>query len=1219
MANDTDPVEIRIDFEQDVDKGSKKAISWLDKLRNVFKKTKNESEGLNDSMSKSPSFLSKIGTAGSVFIGGALAGAFLKAVNILGELLKKGTEFILQGRDMALQAEGIEKAFKRLDNASLLRNLQEATAGTVKDLDLMKAAVKAENFNIPVEKLGILLKFAKQQAQATGESVDYLVDSMVTGLGRKSIMILDNLQIDVAELQQRTKTTGDFMASAIEMISEKLEAQGELAVTQKEKEIEATIRLENAQIRLGKRFEWLGSLKNKAFIWMADAIDKVAKATGSANEKFNDHIDKVADLEVNIVPLVERYEELKTKGELNVEEQGELKKIIKSITGVIPGVVSEFDEYGNALTINTGKVYKYIEAEKARLLYVNRDAIRETEKNLAKYEKLKEEAEKRKAEVDKGYKESTVTNWSTGGDSYVVKTPFSEKEIREAEENASKYIGLVTGAQEELRHLKGAVLDDRKSQMEAEKKFNAMSLDELKSWVENAANLEDEHANIAQRIYSKRMAGSKVEDNGKGNKTDNTAEKEAAEAAKRAERVNQIILRIRNKNAQDEISLMEDNAEKKRKQIGLDYQLAKDEIERQENEIKEAQGGTLTKDQSGYFSDWISNATKAHAQALEQLEKEEKAAEDKRAAAEFAAQNKYLAEYGTYQEQRLVIVEMYAQKIGETESVWSQKTLTAERDKALSKLDQSMIEQTDLWVRLFEDAGEHTSGFISETIRQVEELLQYIEGTEGAKIPIGFDPKQLEALNNDPEKVKAVLDALIKQRDVLNKKNPFGAVIQGFKDLRKAGNDTEKQMAAVNKTMGGMEGISSILSQVGGALEGIGGKASDMMSKVSDVMGDTMSMASTGASIGGPWGAAAGAAIGLGSFLIKVFGGAKELSQETIEQYKNYMATIDELISKQEELIASTAGSSAVAAAEEARRLIEVQVNAARKMGEDYFNSGAGWFSSSHGVKMTRKIKSYANELSKIGIHVNNWDKRGTELFSLPVEQIGKMKSELPALWASLDDATREYLQTILDTQKTMEDIEEREKESLAGFAFDELKDGLDELAKKADLTFEDIGDSFEDRLSTAVLNFIKNEAMQKEMRAWYDKFSAYMGDGQLTTGEREELQREYTDLVTNMNNKYKEMMELAGIDLKKESKIEGTKGVQVGASQDSVDALSGGIYAVRQQLGAILNSLIAQDDFRESLLSKLDRIAEHTENLELLAEIKNTMDRMVNEGVKMK
>jgi uncharacterized protein YoxC len=61
------------------------------------------------------------------------------------------------------------------------------------------------------------LRFATQRAVETGESVDYLVESFVIGLGRESVKILDNLGISTLEIQKKTKEVGD-MTKAVGMI-----------------------------------------------------------------------------------------------------------------------------------------------------------------------------------------------------------------------------------------------------------------------------------------------------------------------------------------------------------------------------------------------------------------------------------------------------------------------------------------------------------------------------------------------------------------------------------------------------------------------------------------------------------------------------------------------------------------------------------------------------------------------------------------------------------------------------------------------------------------------------------------------------------------------------------------------------------------------------------------------------------------------------------------
>ena len=75
--------------------------------------------------------------------------------------------------------QGIKKAFDDLNEPGLLNNLRKATRGTVSDLDLMKQAVRANNFKVPLSQLSTYFEFATKRSAQTGESVDYLVDSII--------------------------------------------------------------------------------------------------------------------------------------------------------------------------------------------------------------------------------------------------------------------------------------------------------------------------------------------------------------------------------------------------------------------------------------------------------------------------------------------------------------------------------------------------------------------------------------------------------------------------------------------------------------------------------------------------------------------------------------------------------------------------------------------------------------------------------------------------------------------------------------------------------------------------------------------------------------------------------------------------------------------------------------------------------------------------------
>lgn len=166
-------------------------------------------------------------------IGATIAGAF--AVT---QLISFGKEAV----NLAAKGEGIRRAFAALNKADLLDNLRAATRNTVADIDLMAAAVKANNFKIPLEDLARYFKFAQQRARETGESVDYLVESIVLGIGRKSPLILDNLGISAVELRSKLKgigtesaTVGQISKAVGQIIDEELSKQGVLLDTTADK------------------------------------------------------------------------------------------------------------------------------------------------------------------------------------------------------------------------------------------------------------------------------------------------------------------------------------------------------------------------------------------------------------------------------------------------------------------------------------------------------------------------------------------------------------------------------------------------------------------------------------------------------------------------------------------------------------------------------------------------------------------------------------------------------------------------------------------------------------------------------------------------------------------------------------------------------------------------------------------------------------------------
>lgn len=140
-------------------------------------------------------------------------------------------QFVTESVELANQAEGVKVAFDRLNDPQLLSKLKTATAGTVDELKLMQTAVKAKNFRIPMDVLAKGLEFAQRRASETGESVDYMVDSFVTGLGRESVKILDNLGISTIELNKKNKELGSMAAAVGAIMDEEFLKAGDRVQT----------------------------------------------------------------------------------------------------------------------------------------------------------------------------------------------------------------------------------------------------------------------------------------------------------------------------------------------------------------------------------------------------------------------------------------------------------------------------------------------------------------------------------------------------------------------------------------------------------------------------------------------------------------------------------------------------------------------------------------------------------------------------------------------------------------------------------------------------------------------------------------------------------------------------------------------------------------------------------------------------------------------------
>ena len=256
----------------------------IGQLKDRISEAKQELYGLNDAMGKAGGgLLSGLGDKMTgmmqVFGGNLLAQG---VANLTSELVGS----VQQSIELAREGEGVRIAFERLNRPGLLDNLKEATHGTVSEVELMKQAIKFENFKLPVEDLATYLGFAQQKAKDTGESIDYLVNSIVTGLGRQSKQILDNLGISAAELTKRMNEGATMTQAVADIIREEMAKAGDYVETAADRAARATAKATDEAEAFGREAmpiaqEWEETwavLKSGAMSFAQTLLGPVAKS-----------------------------------------------------------------------------------------------------------------------------------------------------------------------------------------------------------------------------------------------------------------------------------------------------------------------------------------------------------------------------------------------------------------------------------------------------------------------------------------------------------------------------------------------------------------------------------------------------------------------------------------------------------------------------------------------------------------------------------------------------------------------------------------------------------------------------------------------------------------------------------------------------------------------------------------------------------------------------
>lgn len=199
--------------------------------------------------------------------------------------------------------------------------------------------------------------------------------------------------------------------------------------------------------------------------------------------------------------------------------------------------------------------------------------------------------------------------------------------------------------------------------------------------------------------------------------TTNTTKEDRLEAArKEAEELQ----KLRWQNEQDEINQMADGAERRRRQIALDYkkELAEIEAQRASFKVLNKESGATGLNADGLTETQQTEIDRAGRIALENRDK----AMQEVYQLELQHMEEYLKAYGTFQQKKLAMSEEYDRKIAEASDEWVKKSLEREKATALQNIEIDAIKQSVDWGSVFSGFGTMFRDQLEPTIAKLRAI-----------------------------------------------------------------------------------------------------------------------------------------------------------------------------------------------------------------------------------------------------------------------------------------------------------------------------------------------------------------------------------------------------------------------------------------------------------------------------------------------------------------
>ena len=180
--------------------------------------------------------------------------------------------FTEEAINLALQAEGVEKAFNKMANAGDLEKLREATRNLVSDLELMRQANFARSVGIEMEDLAKVMAYVQRYSAATGKAMSELMNDATLEMIRQTGLRLDNIGLNLDTVKKRAKEIG-FIPAMIESMETNAKKFGDETQTVSEKVQQMESAWENSKTSFG---ETVMPVYLKGLKLLSDGLDAIS-------------------------------------------------------------------------------------------------------------------------------------------------------------------------------------------------------------------------------------------------------------------------------------------------------------------------------------------------------------------------------------------------------------------------------------------------------------------------------------------------------------------------------------------------------------------------------------------------------------------------------------------------------------------------------------------------------------------------------------------------------------------------------------------------------------------------------------------------------------------------------------------------------------------------------------------------------------------------------